>query len=488
MAPRNLKRSVLASFDEVAARWHQLDMDQRRELLSFNDEELVGRMVEALQNLQQQHDACTRAGLSTSEDADPFQSSVLLGDILTIFVQRHRGHEAGERHTFGMQIKDAFLEQDDIFQQLRYLLPDFLEPDSKRRPMARVAWKKLWKTLPQSFEALERQLAKTLEQAFWSMAQAMKRDESALKDLPHVPCDVSVDESWMNESPKSPGKSKKAQSKKSRGVDRQPQRFSRQPDPAQDVAEAERGVEPEAATVLEMSATALKDMQAFEADDWVLVPSKQKKASMGKTPEVSTDVDELSGLQTSEAKSEGTASTASCGSGHSDSAEEVSRSPSTASCVTGEGSLMERGGVGLMERDLFEDLFLEVPNVGIPGTEEIGSAYTEESMGEAAHTSNLQIAPPPGLSLPESNLKEELAWKAARFGAPPPGLFWPGLPLIGPQGYISAERAIEAPEVPQAPTSELFLKQSANFCGACGKACGHMHFRFCPWCGMVLVT
>merc|ERR1712061_262449 len=57
----------------------------------------------------------------------------------------------------------------DFVKCVRRILPDFLTPQSPRTLMPRARWKELWTTEPASVAALEQQLAKLVEQAFWAM-------------------------------------------------------------------------------------------------------------------------------------------------------------------------------------------------------------------------------------------------------------------------------------------------------------------------------
>eukprot|EP00401_Gymnodinium_catenatum_P054051 CAMPEP_0117523294 /NCGR_PEP_ID=MMETSP0784-20121206/34654_1 /TAXON_ID=39447 /ORGANISM="" /LENGTH=396 /DNA_ID=CAMNT_0005319403 /DNA_START=167 /DNA_END=1358 /DNA_ORIENTATION=- len=143
------------------------------ESIQFRDHGLVLRIIEAIQTLQQQHEACMAAGFKPcSPEAAPFKDSVLLGDALCFNVDgarcAHTGSCVFADKTFKLQMKDAFLQREDFFEQLRVVLPD-LFVSSRRVPLPPPHWKRLWHVLPASFEALEQQVAMTIEQAFWSM-------------------------------------------------------------------------------------------------------------------------------------------------------------------------------------------------------------------------------------------------------------------------------------------------------------------------------
>lgn len=216
MAPSKSKQRLqAASCDCIQSLWDSLSPDERREGLTFNDEKLVCRIVESLQHLQRQHDACVEAGFRLkAADADPFKNSVLLSDILSIKVQPSHGSVS-----MLLEIKEAFLQRDDIFPELKQVLPDFLQSQSgcRRYPLPKAAWKNLWDMLPKSFEALEQQLAKTLEQAFWAMATEADRKPVAKPKQEDVTAGALVEEDWMIESKPSAGKkSKKKKSSKNK--------------------------------------------------------------------------------------------------------------------------------------------------------------------------------------------------------------------------------------------------------------------------------
>jgi len=211
-----------ASATEVFVHWQKLSTEERSKALCFSDSELVTLIMQALQHIQQQHEACLAAGFALTSDVggDPFKNSPLLGDILCISAYRHTALDISGRveTSFVLRIKDSFLARDDLLGQLRSVLPDFLEPRSKSRrfPLPRQRWKQLWDCMPTTFHALERQLAMTMEQAFWAMdvASRAKWAESASVQ-PSVSPDVA-EESWMIEPVPNPtvSKAKRKQARK----------------------------------------------------------------------------------------------------------------------------------------------------------------------------------------------------------------------------------------------------------------------------------
>merc|ERR1712039_234739 len=98
-------------------------------------------------------------------------------------------------------MKEEFLQRTDFIECVRRVLPDFLTSQSHRTPIARARWKELWATEPTSVAALEQQLAKLIEQAFWAMSL-----EPTYKTMPMKPQpleDVTYRfEPWMEEHDK----------------------------------------------------------------------------------------------------------------------------------------------------------------------------------------------------------------------------------------------------------------------------------------------
>merc|ERR1712048_549704 len=103
---------------------------------------------------------------------------------------------------FLMHLKPAFLHREDLFDELKVVLPD-LFASSRRVPLPRPHWKRLWHTLPTSFEELEKQLAMTLEQAFWALNLDARPASAALGVSCVEPTHDTVasvpDEGWMDE-------------------------------------------------------------------------------------------------------------------------------------------------------------------------------------------------------------------------------------------------------------------------------------------------
>jgi len=225
MAPKKTKcrpGESRVSAADVFMQWQKLSMKQRSAALNFTDTVLVARIMEALRHIQRHHEACLAAGFTLNREggADPFKNYSLLGDIFCISVTHRTAKDDPNRTEtdVGLQIKEDFLEQHDLFEQLRCVLPDLLEPrpTSRRSPMPRQHWKHLWGTLPTSFHALELQMAMTMEQALWAMAaaasQTIEAEPASVK--PNVSLDDVVEEPWMIESAPNPKTAKAKKNKR----------------------------------------------------------------------------------------------------------------------------------------------------------------------------------------------------------------------------------------------------------------------------------
>jgi len=171
MAPTKAKSQADATPDEIMKRWQGLNLDQRRNIMCFNDCNLVHSVVLALGFIQKQHEACIAAGFRMCSD-DPFKKSLLLGQVLSVSAEGSRLDDNGTKmvdiSTYVLHVTDQFLMRDDIWVELRSVLPDFLDaPRSRRRPLPIQRWKQIWEVFPSSFELLEQRVAQTLEQAFF---------------------------------------------------------------------------------------------------------------------------------------------------------------------------------------------------------------------------------------------------------------------------------------------------------------------------------
>lgn len=192
------KRERPPSRQEITAIWQTLRLDERREAMYFSDQGLVERIVEALGNLQNQHEACIAAGFKVgSTKEDPFMKSVL-GKLLRFAADGARQSNDPSSaivttEGMGLYMSDDAL-QSDLFPQLISVLPDMLapRPDSKRYPLPAPRWKQLWDVLPSSFTDLEQQLLKTIEQAFWAIGAAHKKGESKNQVEP-LDCDAVME-------------------------------------------------------------------------------------------------------------------------------------------------------------------------------------------------------------------------------------------------------------------------------------------------------
>merc|ERR1719506_2299945 len=71
-----------------------------------------------------------------------------------------------------MSIKQHHLDSANATELLscfRQALPDFLTSQSSRSPIPKARWKDLFSSKPQSVAAMDKQLAKLMEQSLWLM-------------------------------------------------------------------------------------------------------------------------------------------------------------------------------------------------------------------------------------------------------------------------------------------------------------------------------
>lgn len=215
--PSKGRRIERVAEDEVYLRWSTLSLEQREELLRFDEPVLVDRIRSALQVLYERQDMMQSLGINLGSDGgDPFEASLLLKDAFMFTWDIGRLAKdptvcvVDPTRSAVMVMKSEFVASEDFFSIMRSVLPDFLAPKSVRNPLSRVRWKEIWATEPASMQALEERLAKLVEQALWAMAA--DPDYAAPVDE-----DVAVDvqlEPWMTEHDDKVAKAREAAKKK----------------------------------------------------------------------------------------------------------------------------------------------------------------------------------------------------------------------------------------------------------------------------------
>mmetsp|Transcript_22811 Transcript_22811/g.53286 ORF Transcript_22811/g.53286 Transcript_22811/m.53286 type:complete len:468 (-) Transcript_22811:292-1695(-) len=180
--------------EDVKDTWRSLDNDARRAALRIEDITLVERIRGSLQALWANQVLMQQMGLAPvvaeNESSDPFEESIVLKQMFefTWDIARSAQHPNTVlvdplRHPV-MAVKLSFLEAGDVLAVMQRVLPDFLLESSGRAPLPQAKWKDLFSTDPPSVVALEKQLAKLVEQALWIMhRQHCKAGQEAAKKL-----------------------------------------------------------------------------------------------------------------------------------------------------------------------------------------------------------------------------------------------------------------------------------------------------------------
>jgi hypothetical protein len=204
--------------DEVFKKWWSLTLPQREDVMSFHDQALIKCITEALHVIQENHNAAVAIGIQRcADDFDPLKSTPLLAAFFFKCLGQTCADDpsvaAISPSTFSLRVKSEIVQSGELFDQCKTVLPDFLCPKNKRVPLPVPYWKQLWDGAPSSVSCLEKQFAKTIEQAMWLMASDSQL-ESLIeqKEAPPVASTDELDESWMDEDISS-SKGKKAQSK-----------------------------------------------------------------------------------------------------------------------------------------------------------------------------------------------------------------------------------------------------------------------------------
>jgi len=205
MAPK-IRR---ASAEDVLRRWGGLSLEQRQNLMSWDDPSLVERIKEALQALFQKQMWMNTLGIKLDAASDPFAASTLFTSAFEFTWQISRSARSPHVVLIDpacmpvMAMKPPFLEGDRLFSDFGKVLPDLLSERSGRWPLPKARWKDLWNAEPSSVAAMEQQLVKLVEQALWAMGSdpaletpeansSLEEERSSVSNVPLEP--------WMLES------------------------------------------------------------------------------------------------------------------------------------------------------------------------------------------------------------------------------------------------------------------------------------------------
>jgi hypothetical protein len=210
-------RGSHATEDEVLQIWGNLSLEQRQAAMRFEDVVLLERIRSALQTLFEKQMIMQKlcADLGYQEGEDAFETSVLLKHAFEFTWGIGRLIKDPTVTVLSPMVSPVMIMKVDFLQdperllaQAKDVLPDFLSPKVPRALLPRARWKELWASEPASISALEQQLAKLVEQAFWAMA-ADPPSSSLSGDSATIDADVQL-EPWMAEHDEKVAKTREA--------------------------------------------------------------------------------------------------------------------------------------------------------------------------------------------------------------------------------------------------------------------------------------
>uniref|UniRef100_A0A7S1F6I8 Uncharacterized protein n=1 Tax=Noctiluca scintillans TaxID=2966 RepID=A0A7S1F6I8_NOCSC len=221
--PVQCRRRV--SEQEARHRWSRLSYEQRLESTRFDDPVLVQRIRDSLQELFGKQRMMREWGILL-DTTDPFESSSLLTTAFefTWMIGRSSSQPDVVMVNPGqmpvMAVKAPMLTNNSLFDTFREVLPDFMKP-SGRVPLPRARWKEFWASEPSSICAMERQLAKLMEQAMWAMGAdpiyAFQTSDADPHELEEWASDIVRFEPWMEGETQKEEKKKLKKKKKKTG-------------------------------------------------------------------------------------------------------------------------------------------------------------------------------------------------------------------------------------------------------------------------------
>eukprot|EP00441_Pelagodinium_beii_P036916 CAMPEP_0197634176 /NCGR_PEP_ID=MMETSP1338-20131121/10352_1 /TAXON_ID=43686 ORGANISM="Pelagodinium beii, Strain RCC1491" /NCGR_SAMPLE_ID=MMETSP1338 /ASSEMBLY_ACC=CAM_ASM_000754 /LENGTH=291 /DNA_ID=CAMNT_0043205995 /DNA_START=29 /DNA_END=901 /DNA_ORIENTATION=- len=173
MAPKLLR----ADEAEIQRRWRAISIERRHEATRFDDPALVGCIRSAVQGLFQKQVVMFKMGMAgLGSEPDLFLGSEFLKEIFELKWVVEKSEEYPDAVIMNpelqpalMTLQPSMLHECRIFDRLHQCLPDFLGAKNGRSPLPRARWKQIFATEPSSVVALEQQLTKLAEQAFWAM-------------------------------------------------------------------------------------------------------------------------------------------------------------------------------------------------------------------------------------------------------------------------------------------------------------------------------
>eukprot|EP00929_Paragymnodinium_shiwhaense_P120714 TRINITY_DN92744_c0_g1_i1.p1 TRINITY_DN92744_c0_g1~~TRINITY_DN92744_c0_g1_i1.p1 ORF type:complete len:513 (+),score=98.83 TRINITY_DN92744_c0_g1_i1:236-1774(+) len=220
MPPRS-RRTQAPPAEDVRLRWKCLSLPQRQLAMCFDDPHILERITSALQSVHEMQTVLQQFGVKLFGDTDPLAESAFMKAAFEFTVQVGRNTKDPAvmllHQSPVLKMKDAFLQREDMLDYISEILPDFLNArESGRQPMPKARWKELWAVEPSSAQAIEKQLAKLVEQSLWALTAKAPTpiiEEAVEEVLPEDWID-SEDDKAAKAAVESPKKQKKKQKQK----------------------------------------------------------------------------------------------------------------------------------------------------------------------------------------------------------------------------------------------------------------------------------
>eukprot|EP00931_Biecheleriopsis_adriatica_P118787 TRINITY_DN94108_c0_g1_i1.p1 TRINITY_DN94108_c0_g1~~TRINITY_DN94108_c0_g1_i1.p1 ORF type:complete len:315 (-),score=36.04 TRINITY_DN94108_c0_g1_i1:206-1150(-) len=181
----------VSSEDEVRQCWLSLSQQERIKQMTFDDATLVQRIEACVQSIFLSRAIADRG----ASCGDPLAAATLCVSAFEFSWDASRSQPI-------LAMKASFADHPQIFDLVRAALPDLFR--SKRKAVHRARWKDSWKAPPTSVTALEPEIAKLLEQAFWFMTADQRNVRSVVLEScsADVPMDLVSPESRQSDSKK----------------------------------------------------------------------------------------------------------------------------------------------------------------------------------------------------------------------------------------------------------------------------------------------
>jgi len=205
----------LPSYASVETYWSFLTLEERIRLFAFDDD-IVNKIRVAYEHLCDSDAKLAACGLSSLRVL-PRLSKGFVFSFFRSKIYTGQGNSKAKEFT---ELSDDVLKDETVFSRIRKVQPDFLEPKLKnsrrvREPMKKTRWTDLLKTMPQSWEGLEKMLVSLFEQKLWSVREQEETNIPTNNTLTDVGMVQELDlEGLMSDEAESPRKKKKKKKKK----------------------------------------------------------------------------------------------------------------------------------------------------------------------------------------------------------------------------------------------------------------------------------